>query len=164
MKQSKDSEPEQILTNDQNLQIKKGSEISMPAMNTISIKSIFEIFTGIWGIKLCEHLLSQNSTAYKIWKRGLSDLTDKEIIKALDKLSCYLEFPPTLTQMRRSALDILPVREARENVTTNKWARLAWQSIPDSEKGMLTPEEVDIRFEAKYNNLIRKVLEVGSNV
>jgi len=99
-----------------------------------------------------------------MWSRGLYDLTDEQIMYALNHISTHSEFAPTLAQFRKAAFGIIPAKQAYSRWRGGDRGGLIEQAgncFTSWDLSHMTASEIEDKYIASYNCLVDDVLTVG---
>jgi hypothetical protein len=135
---------------------------------SIPVSKVFAVIRSVWGDRWCAHLVEpeQRAMATKMWSKGLIDLTDEQIRKAVNKLSTTCEFAPTLAQFRKAAFGIIPARQAYR-----RWAGkdregligVAGDCFTSWDLSHMSTKEIEETYISNYNCVVDDVLELVDN-
>jgi hypothetical protein len=112
-----------------------------------------------WGSKWCSHLDAEHiAITMELWGHATNRLTDEEMELGIRKSIALLDFPPSISQFKRFALDILPPEQAYNSIGINDLATKIWENLDSWLKRTGDEKDVKKAFIAAYNNLVEKLL------
>jgi len=126
---------------------------------------LFAHFTAIWGYKWasCMNDKNVNKLALRHWQQVLDELMPDQIENACAKSRSILDWPPSIAQFKKLALDIKSAEQefylAKDNDPESQFRNLldnwSWKTF--------APEKLKREFYAKYDIETQKLLNNSEN-
>jgi hypothetical protein len=118
---------------------------------------LFYHFTAIWGHKWVSNMQDEHvhDLALRHWQQVLDELSDEQISKACAKAKNTLDWPPSIAQFKKLALNLLDPDAAFEEAYSGG----NYSGLFDSwERKTNTEQELRKKFYARYDVLMHDML------
>jgi hypothetical protein len=116
---------------------------------------------GAWGSKWTIHIEDSLEVTLALWEHAIRDLSDDQIAQTLKYCIAILDYPPSISQFRKTALGVTSAEEAFCRKNVNSIAKQAFDSMDGFVKRNGTEKEVKEAFAISYKQIVEKLLIGG---